>query len=134
MIAGVAAIDLDGGTDRQGGKLAKLRHRGIAIIAISQAAPLISRFQRSTCVARRHIDRRELASFFSVAEQFAVRSIDEVKLAASLADDRFIGALRIVRFRLVCQPMLHTHTGPGTFEDEIGHRGGQSAIHKSLPS
>jgi hypothetical protein len=57
-----------------------------------------------------------------VAKQFAGRSIHEMKPAASLADHGFVGAVRIIRLRFVRQPMLHVHTGPGTFENNIPHQ------------
>jgi hypothetical protein len=38
-----------------------------------------------------------------------------------LAEHRFVGAALIAGHGLVCQPMLHVHTGPGTFEDEVAH-------------
>ena len=42
-----------------------------------------------------------------------------MKPAAGLADHGFIGALRIVRRDVIRQPVLHVHSGPGTFEDDV---------------
>lgn len=58
------------------------------------------------------------------AKHLAARSIDEVKPAARLAEHGFIGAVLIFRIWFVRQPVLHVHTGPGTFEDYITHGAG----------
>jgi hypothetical protein len=44
-----------------------------------------------------------------------------MKPAAGLADHGFVGALRIVRCDFIRQPVLHVHSGPGTFEDDVVH-------------
>ena len=67
---------------------------------------------------------RRLFLFFT--EQPVARSIDEMKPATGLAEHRFVGAALIAGHGLVRQPMLHVHTGPGTFEDEVAHATGQS--------
>jgi hypothetical protein len=54
-------------------------------------------------------------------EQFAVRSIDEMKPATGLTDHGFVAALGIVRCDLIRQPVLHVHSGAGTFEDDVVH-------------
>src|ERR1700694_4149913 len=66
-------------------------------------------------------DRRHQL-FLILAKQLAARSIDEMQPAASLADHGFVAGVRIAPFGFVSQPMLHVHTGAGTFEDEIIHR------------
>jgi hypothetical protein len=60
-------------------------------------------------------------SILFFAEQFAARSIEEMKPAAGLAVHGFMGAERIVRRGFVRKPVLHIHAGPRTFEDEVTH-------------
>src|SRR6266436_184493 len=67
---------------------------------------------------------RRLLLFFT--EQPVARSIDEMKPATGLAEHRFVRATLIAGHGLVCQPMLHVHASPGTFEDEVAHATGQS--------
>jgi hypothetical protein len=69
--------------------------------------------------------RRGLSLLWLFAEQFAVRSIDEMKPATGLADHGFVAALGIVRCDLIRQPVLHVHSGPGTFEDDVAHMTGE---------
>jgi hypothetical protein len=69
--------------------------------------------------------RRGLSLLWLFAEQFAVRSIDEMKPATGLADHGFVAALDIVRCDLIRQPVLHVHSGPGTFEDDVVHMTGK---------
>jgi hypothetical protein len=63
--------------------------------------------------------RRGLFGF--LAKQLAVRSTNEMQPTAGLAGHGFISALRIFRIWFVREPMLHVHTGPRTFENDISH-------------
>jgi hypothetical protein len=62
---------------------------------------------------------REANLLCGIAQQLAGRTVDEMQPGASLTDDRFVGALRIVRS--VCQPMLHVQPGQRTFEKDMAH-------------
>jgi hypothetical protein len=56
-----------------------------------------------------------------LAEQLAARSIDEMKSAAGLAAQGFVAGVRIVWRGFIRQPMLHVHTGPRAFDDDMTH-------------